>query len=585
MSDDVFELFDDAGLRGKVWEIINRTQGNQLFVHSSQLDVQYSSQDGKKKVITRPVPEILVICVLNVLVPNSSMLLVGGHGGAKTTLAKLLGRMFTGSSLQDIEDGILRGHPQLTEEKILATLDLPTLMKGEEKVKWRSFVTDFWKIIDEVNRMTPYSQNILLSLLAERRVKFYDKSEPVHEFCLFATMNPQDEGTFELPLPFLDRFGISLPFSMPTTNDLSLILKSTDDRLFGYDELQRVPKTLLKENVIQIWTYVDKYKIEDEAEEYIEAIVREFSVCDRINKGVSNDKEIGPDLCNGCHFDTSRSICNKVTTILSVRAAKDLQRYAKALAWLIGIPADLFVVQTIAPYVIQHRVHYVSTEVNQAPFFGDGLRFTRHLLEMVKSRYLQRKELVDIMKQIKAGDAPADALKTLEEFAKNDLIIKNDFVPAAKIYSDPKYTSYLKRIEQAYDQSDDDALLLLKSELFNDTEMLNKGELLTKIGIYLKRISFKSYTFKFHVWRVVCAELQTYFPELIAELDKSLATSYQHPLGTKSSDIHLIVTGTEDSSDVHFDVSGGEDAKHIKDILLRAGVFTKDDLKITKRNK
>nr|MDO8118135.1 hypothetical protein [Candidatus Sigynarchaeota archaeon] len=131
------ERYQDTDLRGLVWSIINLTQANQLFVHSSQLDVQYGSQDGKKKIITRSVPEILTICVLNVLVPNSSMLLVGGHGGAKTTLAKLLGRMFTGTPLQEIEEGILRGHPQLTEEKILATLDLPTLMKGEEKVKWR----------------------------------------------------------------------------------------------------------------------------------------------------------------------------------------------------------------------------------------------------------------------------------------------------------------------------------------------------------------------------------------------------------------------------------------------------------------
>lgn len=62
-------------------------------------------------------PEILTLCVLNALVPNSAMLLVGGHGGGKTSIVKYLGRMFTGMSLDKAEECILRGHPQLTEEK------------------------------------------------------------------------------------------------------------------------------------------------------------------------------------------------------------------------------------------------------------------------------------------------------------------------------------------------------------------------------------------------------------------------------------------------------------------------------------
>jgi MoxR-like ATPase len=433
--------------------------------------------------------------VLNALVPNSSMLLVGGHGGAKTTLVKLLGRMFTGKPLDKIEEGILRGHPQLTEEKILATLDLPKLMKGEEVVKWRSFVQDFWKIIDEVNRMTPYAQNILLSLLAEQRVKFYDASYPVSQFCLFATMNPQDAGTFDLPVPFLDRFGISLPFSMPTTNDLSLILKSKDTKLFGYDEFMQVPAILSVEEMMRIWRLVDAQKINEEAEDFIHAIVREFSVCDRINKGVSSEKEVGPDLCADCHLNTTKVVCNKVTTILSVRAAKDLQRYVKALAWLMGVPADIYMVMTVAPYVVQHRVKYVSNEISQGPYFGDKMRFTRALLGVVRDRFLLRKEAMDIMKAIKKGEAPDDAIDVLDAYAKNDLVVRTDYVPVAKVYLDERYRGYLKRIVVAYDAKDIDGLLEMQGDLFKDNEILNKGELLTEIGIKLEYLTKDSYTF------------------------------------------------------------------------------------------
>ncbi|MHA2131543.1 MAG: hypothetical protein ACW99L_16380, partial [Promethearchaeota archaeon] len=144
-------LGEEDILRKKVWKIINLTQANQLFVHHKELGIRYLPKNSKK-VQTKLLPEILSLCVLNALVPNSAMLLMGGHGGGKTTLVKLLGRMFTAISLNEVENSIIRGHPQLTEEKLIGTLKLGKLMKdGEEEVVWKQFVTNFWKIIDEVN--------------------------------------------------------------------------------------------------------------------------------------------------------------------------------------------------------------------------------------------------------------------------------------------------------------------------------------------------------------------------------------------------------------------------------------------------
>ena len=99
---------DENNLRLKVWRIMNLIQANQLFVHSKFLEIDYLNEKGKiqKKIL----PEILTLCILNAIVPNSAMLLVGGHGGGKTTLVKLLGRMFTGNSLSEIENSIVRGH-------------------------------------------------------------------------------------------------------------------------------------------------------------------------------------------------------------------------------------------------------------------------------------------------------------------------------------------------------------------------------------------------------------------------------------------------------------------------------------------
>jgi predicted AAA+ superfamily ATPase len=102
------ETAEEDYLRKKVWKIINIIQANQLFVHSKHIFVPFLNENNKLQ--SKSLPEILTLCVLNAIVPNSAMLLIGGHGGGKTTLVKALGRMFTGNSLNEIENSIVRGH-------------------------------------------------------------------------------------------------------------------------------------------------------------------------------------------------------------------------------------------------------------------------------------------------------------------------------------------------------------------------------------------------------------------------------------------------------------------------------------------
>ncbi|MFW9951832.1 MAG: hypothetical protein ACFFKA_17080 [Candidatus Thorarchaeota archaeon] len=102
------ETIEENYLRKKVWKIINIVQANQLFVHSKNINVHFL--DEANNLHEKSLPEVLTLCVLNAIVPNSAMLLMGGHGGGKTTLVKALGRMFTGKSLNEIENSIVRGH-------------------------------------------------------------------------------------------------------------------------------------------------------------------------------------------------------------------------------------------------------------------------------------------------------------------------------------------------------------------------------------------------------------------------------------------------------------------------------------------
>ena len=215
--------------QSKIIDILDDLRSSNTYVHNDIIDgIEFSHSDY----VTRPVYLVETLATVNALVPNGTMLLYGGHGGGKTTLCKILGQNFTNKTSNQIEEAILRGHPQLTEEKILGRLNLKQMFDpasipddGNIEVHWNEFVKSQWKIVDEVNRLSPYAQNILLSLLAEGVVKYLNQSRSVHGYTVFATMNPKDEGNFELPMPFMDRFAIALPITMPDYASMQTIGK------------------------------------------------------------------------------------------------------------------------------------------------------------------------------------------------------------------------------------------------------------------------------------------------------------------------------------------------------------------------
>ncbi len=594
--------------RQKVWYIINTIQANQLFVHSNTISIKFntpitisdflptdpskksaksskkkkgtSKSRKKKKIKTMELPEILTLCILNALVPNSAMLLIGGHGGGKTSIVKYLGRMFTGMSLSEAEECILRGHPQLTEEKIIATLNLSKLMKnGEEEVMWRTFASNFWKIIDEVNRCSPYTQNILLSLLAEGKIKYYDAVLNVSKFCLYATLNPNDVGTFEMSMPFLDRFGISVPISMPTSQDLSQILRSRDEKLGGYDELVQVPKVLTEEDLLNIWFEVGEVNCNIEAEDYIHAIVREFTLCTRIDKGNSDYLKPSTGLCTGCHYNIPKKIpCSHCDSILSVRVAKDLLRYARALTWLLGLEeVTINIIDTIAPYIIAHRVHYVDRTLNDAPFWGNKYQFTANLLKMIRKRYTNRRKAYDLIETLRTGNAPPNAITQLTTFSKSDLIVQHDLLPFAKKLISEEYQSKIQEIEQAYQQKNVGLLSQLRKDLLLHMEFPNRGQLISNLNDKLRILTLYSFNCALEIWNSIRFTIDSLIPSFTNKLKETTQQRGTYRLRTEDLEMEINVTGTNPYDIVNFSFYGGEIASTLKnEIELSHGKMLKN---------
>ncbi|MFX1315045.1 MAG: AAA family ATPase [Promethearchaeota archaeon] len=566
------KLGEEDQLRKKVWKIINLIQANQLFVHYKDLTIKHFDEKSKK-VKTQVLPEILSLCVLNALVPNSAMLLIGGHGGGKTTLVKLLGRMFTANSLNEIENSIIRGHPQLTEEKLIGTLKLGKLMKeGEEEVVWRQFVTNFWKIIDEVNRLTPYAQDILLSLLAEGTVKYYDSITTINKFCLFSTINPHDIGTFELSQPFLDRFGISVPISMPASHDLQLILSGKDEKYSGWDELTQVPKVLNIDDLMEIWYYVNRLPFSSDVNNYIHAIIREFTLCARVDKGNTEDLKPSTGLCSGCHFNTAQNICNKIDSILSVRVAKDLLRYSKAAAWLLNLSiVDINIVNTIAPYVISHRVEYVKRELDKSPYYGNKFEFSKNILNLIQKRYKQREICYQINERFREGNPKENDLTELKKLEKNDLIVKYDLIPFVNSVNNKIYPPLAQQINDAARKGEINKLAEIRKDLMITIDFPNRGDLIEWCTRELYKQTVTDYVIKYSYWKEIWADIAAEFSNLDQPLREAFSQRQTRQIRTEDLLIEINVSGTKEDSLVNIQISGGADALKLRGIL--------DDLK------
>ena len=572
------KLGEENILRKKVWKIINLTQANQLFVHFKDLSIKYLGEKSSK-VSTKKLPEILSLCVLNAIVPNSAMLLIGGHGGGKTTLVKLLGRMFTATSLNEIENSIIRGHPQLTEEKLIGTLKLGKLMKeGEEEVVWRQFVTNFWKIIDEVNRLTPYAQDILLSLLAEGTVKYYDSIIAINKYCLFATINPHDVGTFELSHPFLDRFGISVPITMPGSHDLQIILTGKDEKYSGRDELIEVPQILTIDELMEIWYYVNKITFNSDVNNYIHAIIREFTLCSRVDKGNTEDLKPSTGLCSGCHFNTTQNVCNKIDSILSVRVAKDLLRYSKALAWLVGInKIDVNIVNTIAPYVISHRAVYVKREVAKAPYFENKYEFSKSILNTIQKRFKTREACYQISERFRQGNPKDNDLTELKKLEKNDLIVKFDLIPFVNSVNNKKYPPIAQQIQEASKKGDIHKLAEIRNHLLEEIDFPNRGDLIGWCNRELFKQTVTDYVIKYLYWKEVWADIAAEFSNLDQPLKEAFSQRQTKQIRTEDMLLEINVTGTKEDSLVNIQISGGSEALKLRSILDRSEYLQKEE--------
>jgi len=322
------------------------------------------------------------------LVLNGRELIFGEYGSGKTTSSERISALFLSLPLEFIQSSTIHGHPEQTEEKIKATLDLARLEKeGKEVVRWKLPPFSPVIIVDEINRLPVGKQNILLNEI-DRNIWSYRGETLIFERnkSFFATINYQDAGATNLIPPLLDRFDIAVETGRLHPIRKRVVRRGVDDsilkdRRLSLEMVRYILENALTEKADELVKYIEecREKFREELEERFKNEGAKLSIPD--SKEIENfqreiervefadDAELFLDYlsqeiycqlslkkdfskCNGCHY--ANYICSDIYSI-SNRAERSLMRYAKAIAWMRDEQVTLEHVFAVLPYVLWHR--------------------------------------------------------------------------------------------------------------------------------------------------------------------------------------------------------------------------------------
>ncbi|EQC43938.1 MoxR family ATPase [Bacteriovorax sp. Seq25_V] len=247
-------------------------------------------------------------------------LFVGGHiliedvpGAGKTTLSAALSQV-TGLDFKRIQFT-----SDLLPSDILGFLFLDKNV-NEFIFKKGPIFTDIL-LADEINRASSKTQSAFLQAMEEREVSIENEHFQLSPlFCVIATQNYKDQvGTHQLPESQMDRFSISLNLGQNTRDVEKEILKR------NHGAKRKLLSVISHEEFLKIAEEIRNVEVAEKSYDIILDILELFR------------KEHSSDI--------------------SIRAAQDLKRISKAIAFFAGrnfvTPADIFFV---APFVFSHRI-------------------------------------------------------------------------------------------------------------------------------------------------------------------------------------------------------------------------------------
>ena len=450
--------------RRRMIGVYNEIITSAVYVNSRQhIEFTYDGPNGGK--VVKFLDPMVSSAVVNGLVPKSGVLYRGGHGGGKTTLIQKVCRAITGLTEVEIAGAMIRGNDSATINTLLASLHVGDLMStGVENVRWRKFVTCFVKIIDEVNRFPPAAVNPLFEILNSGRAAYLDETFEIDDFISFATENPNDPGTYELPRPFLDRYSfcVTAP-QIPTANDLFILSERADDRIYSIDI---EPVSTIDDLKLLRRMIADQVGLDPLARLYVIYLSEALSTCERADQVDKSQNEIPVgQRCKGCPFDSEDAFCKYTLAGISGRAFLDIQRWARAYSWFLDAFAveteptvQMSVVQQIAPFVLLHRLEPNRQILDAEPYFGRRLMYTRDLVQKITNSFITSMPALLQIPDVLSGEVKPFESEIWNN-VKKDLVIKHHFRPLLEEVDTREFREYYRVLSvRGLDPEEVDAL-------------------------------------------------------------------------------------------------------------------------------
>jgi len=383
---------------------------------------------------------------------DGKQMLMGEYGLGKTTSSEQVISLLELLPKEVVIGSEIRGHPEQTEEKMVARPDLGKLANSEEEVIWAHMVMAPAKIIDEFNRLPPAKQNIILDGIDRGNWKYLSELVQTGDFTLFATCNYEDSGNGALIEPVLDRFDIATESKRPSLIQMCMIKdmpvetktmlndKELADKIHEIydakgvefqDKVEQVQevgdeyrKRIEAKTDLELLTRQEKAEVKDEinaiefstdAEMFYTFILSELASCQQYGMKRKNEK-----CLSACHFKDYA--CHDVKSGLSVRSALAIAKYSKSLAWITGKEkATVEDIEKVMPYAIWHKVEFDGAFLSG---FKDDERTeplklyaAKKLIENAKARFTEiapaMKEYICLMRDGKTQEA-ADYIKEMD---------------------------------------------------------------------------------------------------------------------------------------------------------------------------
>lgn len=376
-------------------ETVNKTKkiydliaGNFIFTNINDADVKGSES-------SEYVSSILIPILTGIV--GGKQLIFGNPGNGKTTTTELVSSLLYGFPLNTvISNAEIHGHPEITAEDLFGSLSMPDM----KSMNWSPFTQfPYFKIVDEVNRLSGKQQDMLLNLADRGVSKYLDKTLITPKTALYATANYEDSGNTEIIPPLKDRFDVSI--EMHQLGPLERILlknksyeqsiledKEISDKITAelaksipYEEkLERVDELSKQfsknlEHKLDSKFGADSYSAISREElnktrEYIEGIP--FSQDADIYLAVIQSELARPDgkeripgrenIAYDSHYKNTEYAFNKVRKDVSNRFTESLAKYSRAYAWFeMADTVEPKHMSIVLPYMLAHRVIFTDT--------------------------------------------------------------------------------------------------------------------------------------------------------------------------------------------------------------------------------